>query len=240
LEVKDRFYTNFLVFSLCLLTLPSFSQEEEEVDHWDHWFVLSNKVIVDGGEKWRHSHDLQIRLNNNVRSLERIMYEGAFTYSPNRKWDIVPDFRISNKPTEFEYRPGLGVVRKMYWGKDSVVQGNSLAHQIKYQADITSRETQHGVRYIVFYNHLVNDKFIIGGLGGGFYRWSENFTGIQFIRVGASFSWIFNEHNTLSIIEAIGFENRGEYLTYANFPMIQLIIRAKKDYKYRETLIFSF
>lgn len=137
-------------------------------------------------------------------------------------------------------RPGLGFIHKTFWGKDTAFQRNIFAQQIKYQADISSDETKHGLRYIVFYNYVVNDKFIIGGLGGGLYRWSDDFNGIQFIRVGASFSWIFNEHNTLSIIEAIGFENRGEYWTYAHFPMVQLIIRVKKDYKYRETLIFSF
>lgn len=44
--------------------------QEDAIDYWDHWFVLSNKVQVDGGETWRHSHDLQWRANNNVKSLE--------------------------------------------------------------------------------------------------------------------------------------------------------------------------
>lgn len=229
-----------IILIALLLIFSNLFAQEDEAGSWDHWFVLSNKVNVDGGEKWRHSHDLQIRLNDNARSLDRMMYEGAFTYSPNRKWDIVPDFRISNKPTEFEYRPGFGIIRKMFWGRDSTLQRNSFAQQLKWQADITQRETQHAVRYILFYNHIVNKKLVLGAIGGGVYRWSENFTGIQFYRVGASMGFIFNEHNTLTIIEAIGFENRGDYWSYAHFPMVQLTVRIKKDYKYREAQIFSF
>lgn len=47
-----------VAFLLVFVTTISFSQEEE-IDYWDHWFVLSNKVTVDGGLHWRHSHDLQ-------------------------------------------------------------------------------------------------------------------------------------------------------------------------------------
>tara|TARA_B100000809_G_C15133504_1_gene529499 strand:+ start:3173 stop:3874 length:702 start_codon:yes stop_codon:yes gene_type:complete len=228
----------FLLF-LFLLTLTGFSQEEE-IDYWDHWFILSNKVQFDGGEKWRHSHDFQWRANDNVKSLERIFYEGAFIYSPNSKWDLFPDLRISSKPTEIELRPGFGVSRKTYWGGDSLRKGHSLVQQLKYQSDITANEVQHGIRYILFYNYFLSEKVLIGALGGGFYRWSAEFSGAQFYRVGGSISFLFNDYNTLSIIEAIGFENQGAYWTYAHFPMVQLTIRIRKNYKYRETMIFSF
>ena len=235
-----KYAFNITIFFNFVLVLPALSQKESEIDKWDHWLVLSNKVNVDAGIKLKHTHDFQWRANNNIKSLEQIFYEGALIYSPNRKWDIVPDFRISSKPTEFEYRPGFGLTRKMFWGRDSLHQFNSISHQIKYQADITTKEIRHGVRYILFFNHRVSEKIIIGALGGGFYRWSEEFDGFQFFRFGGSIAFIFNEHNTVSIIEAIGVENNGDYITYAHFPMVQLTVRVKKNYKYKEALIFSF
>lgn len=232
---KSGCYLLILLFSNAL-----FSQNQEEIDYWDHWLVLSNRVQVDGGEKWRHSHDLQFRANNDLGSLDRIFYEGAFFYSPNKKWDIVPDFRISRKPTEMEYRPGFGLSKKMFWGGDSLLKKHSLVHQIKYQTDITTEEAKHGLRYILFYNYFASKKVLLGAFGGGFYRWSAEFTGMQFYRAGLNISFLFNEYNTLSILEAIGFENQGDYWSYAHFPMLQLVVRIKKNYKYRETMIFSF
>ena len=228
----------YLLTLLCFLSFLRLAAQEE-VDEWDSWFMQSVKVNVDGGEDWRYSFDLQWRAKNNSRTLDRVLLEGAYYYSPNKKWDIVPDLRVSKEHTEIEYRPGLGVVRKMYWGTDGVMR-NSLSHQIKYQADINPAGVQHGLRYILFYNYVVNPKFFVGGVAGGFYRWSDAFNGIQFVRTGFSGSYVFNEYNTVTLLNAIGFENRGDQWTYSYNLLLGLTIRIKNDYKFREPEIFSF
>lgn len=213
----------------------------QEIDEkWDYWLVLSNRVNIDGGEKWRHTHDFQWRANNNVKSLNVIFYEAAFFYSPNRKWDFVPDLRISSYANREEIRPGFALIRKQFWGKDSSNINNSFAHQLKYQADINKFESRHAFRYVLFYTHKINEKIFIGALAGGLYRWGKHFTGIEMIRFGGNFGLIFNEYNTFVFTQAIGIENNGINITYAFFPMMQLTIRVKKDYKYKEALIFSF
>lgn len=72
------------------------------------------------------------------------------------------------------------------------------------------------------------------GIGGAFYRWSDDFTGLQFVRTGIGLSYVFDKMHSITFIDAIGFENRGLETgwTYAHFPMVQLIIRVRKDYKY--------
>lgn len=226
----------FILAFLFNLTITA----QESPEKWDYWLVLSNRVNVDGGEKWRYTHDFQWRANNNVKSLNVIFYETSFFYSPNRKWDLVPDLRISSFSNREEIRPGLALIRKQFWGKDSSNINNSFAHQLKYQADINKFETRHAFRYVLFYNHKINEKIFIGALGGGLYRWGKHFSGVEMIRFGGNFGFIFNEYNTFVFTQAIGIENNGINITYAFFPMMQLTIRVKKDYKYKEALIFSF
>ncbi len=213
----------------------------EPVDMWDHWFVMGNKVVFGGQNKIKHSHEIQWRANNNLQSLDRIMYEGVFTYSPNSHWEIVPDLRMSIISGGIEWRPGFGIILKNYLGKPEQKFKTQLVHQVKWQADIFD-EFKNGLRYMLSLSHIVNEHFIVTGLGGAFYRWSNDFTGLQFIRTGIGLSYVFDKMHSISFIDAIGFENRGPEIgiTYAHFPMVQLIIRVNKNYKYLPAKYINF
>jgi hypothetical protein len=235
-------FTPIFTLLICFLLIQGLkSQTTEPTDKWDHWLVMGNKVVFGGQDKIKHSHEIQWRANNNLKSLERILYEGVFTYSPNTKWEIVPDLRMSSVPNGIEWRPGFGIIYKIYPGKEEKKYKTQLVNQVKWQADIMD-EFKQGVRYMFSYNYMATEKFIISGIAGVFYRWSNDFTGLQFVRTGIGLSYVFNEMHSISFVDAIGFENRGPVTgwTYAHFPMVQLIIRVKKNYKYLPAKYINF
>lgn len=220
------------------------AQDETEVDKWDNTLYFGNKVVFGGVEEFKHSHELQWRAEDNLNAMDQFFYEGVFTYSPNRKWELVPDFRITKKPYQMEYRPGIGVIRKQFFGLDSEsgITGQ-LVHQAKYQADITSDgEVKHGLRYVVTYNHFLSEKVILTGLAGPFWRFSENFSGLQFIRGGVGATIIFDHVHTLSLINAFGMEDRNDGQGWYGswIPIIQLVIRVNKDYRYVPASYINF
>ncbi len=224
---------------ILVFALTQIKAQEVEPELWSHWLVAGNKVVFGGSSNWRNSHELQTRLKGKMDTFDSFLYEGIFTYSPNAHWEFVPDYRFTRKVDEVEFRPGLGVIYKQYFGKSEVPK-SQLVYQLKWQADIDS-EFQQGARFMLNYAHVLNDHWLISGLGGVFYRWSNDFTGVQFIRAGAGVSYIFDEMHSLNFIQAVGVENRGNgTITYANFPMIQLIIRLNKDYKYIPSKYISF
>jgi len=210
---------------------------QEEIDRWDNWLLIGNKVVFGGQKNWTHSHELQWRVKDNMQSLEQWYYEGVATYSINEKWSIVPDFRIAVKPDRIDYRPGIGIVKVGYLGKkkDDGKIRSQLVNQIKYQFDFDSEgNNRHGLRWVITYNKIVTEKFIISAIVGPFYRWSENFSGLEFVRGGPSFTYVFDKSHTLAFVPLFGAERLPSDLgwTYSFTPMIQLIIRINKNYKY--------
>ncbi len=222
-------------------TTISIAQTTDPPDlSWDNWLIVGNKIVFGGHKSFKHSHEIQFRIDNNLHSLNTFLYEAVGTYSPNIHWEMVADIRFSRKATRDEYRPGFGIIRKDYLGSNGITQ---LAQTVKWQADIRSDGgyTQ-AMRYAPFISHLVNDKIIVGGLAAAVYQWGPDFPGrIAFVRFGPSFGVIFDKVHTLSILPAFGAENYGESGWAWSFtPVVQLIIRVRKDYKYLPARYINF
>ena len=241
-KISKQFRYVFLLLVLLVKSFELFAQNPEEVDRWDNWFLLGNKIVFGGAANFKHSHEIQFRVRDNMQALDQWYYEGVFTYSPNANWEIVPDFRAAVKPTKFDFRPAIGVVRKDYIGKEESKFKAQLVQQLKYQVDIDSDgNVRHGLRYVITYNRIINDQFIVSGLIGPFYRWSEAFGGIEFVRGGPVFTYIFDTMHTVSFAPLFGAGNLGaDGWAYSFTPMVQLIIRVNKEYKYLPAKYINF
>ena len=108
-------FKSIVILTVLLFISANLTAQEEEIDRWDNWFLGSNKIVFGGKDNFQHSHELQWRVNNNMSTLKEWFYEGVFTYSPNAKWEISPDFRASIKPDKKDFRFGLGGVYKTYF-----------------------------------------------------------------------------------------------------------------------------
>ena len=160
------------LFTLLILTLllgfksQSLAQGTEPDTSWDNWLIMGNKIVFGGQNQFKHSHEIQWRAEDNLSSLNTLLYEAVFTYSPNSHWEIVPDFRYSVKPTRRETRLGFGIVRKDYVGK-GVTQ---IAQQVKWQGDFKSEgDYTMAVRYVPSISHIIKEKYVVGGLVAAVY-----------------------------------------------------------------------
>ena len=154
-----------------------------------------------------------------MKELDRWFIEGMTSYLASKHWEFTLPIRYSIRPDLNEFRPGLGALYKMY-----PAEKIQISHQVLYQLDINSIEAQHGLRYVVFYNQKINDQFIPNAVVGAFYRWSQDFTGFQFFRLGGGLSYIVNNKHTLNFSYFIGITDAGDRWTYQSIPFVQLII----------------
>ena len=219
----------FFIISFCIENTKA-----QGIPDWDNHLFIGNKVAGNIGN-WRFSGELQIRLRDNTQQLDQWFLEGVATYMVNKHWEIVPDLRFSVKPTKTEWRPGMGVVFKHY-----VKQKIQFAHQVKYQADFDPRGVKHGLRYVAFFNYLIHKKFVPNAAFGIFYRWQDDFTGIQFYRVGAGLAYIINVQHSVNFSYFVGFTDTGEMWESQGITSLQLIININKDYKYVPAKYFNF
>ena len=227
------------IVSLLLIACSSLliAQVNDTIDSWDNQMFLSNKAAW-SKDQWRYSGEFQIRTHKNTRELQLYLIEGVATYLHSKHWEFAPDLRITVYPNRFEFRLGAGGIYKQYWEKK---HKNQLAHQMKYQMDIESTgKVKHGFRYILFHNSIINEKLFISSAVGGFYRWSENFTGVQFTRIMTGVGYRFDKQHILNLSYFVGGENRGDYWTYIGGPVIQLVIRFNDDFKYVPAKYISF
>ena len=243
--MKIAKYTIALFFISSTLACTNLlkAQTADPIDRWDNWFLVGNKIVFGGVDNIKHSHEIQFRVKDNMQSLDQWYYEGVFTYSPNENWEIVPDFRAAVKPTKYDFRPAFGIIRKDYIGKGENKYDIQFVQQLKYQLDIdTQGNTRSGLRYVLTYNSVINEHFVVSGLVGPFYRWSETFSGIEFVRGGPVFTYIFDTVHTVSFAPLFGAGNLGGENGWAwSFtPMIQLIIRVNKNYKYLPAKYINF
>jgi hypothetical protein len=227
----------FIILFLFILPFLSFGQSDTtETPVWDNQFFLGNRVIW-GADKWKHTAEIQVRLDDDFRSLERWYIEGATSYMYSKHLEIVPDFRIAIKPNEIEYRPGFGVLIKNNLNRSQIV------HQIKWQGDIGSEawEFRNSIRYILFYNFKLNDNFFASAVGGVFYTWSNDFTGLQYVRVGSGISWIIDERHTLGLTYFVGGQQLSLSETvYQGVVFTQLTINISKGYDELPAQYISF
>lgn len=226
--MKAIYYILVLII-LILFSITGAAQDTLQ-KNWDNEFFIGNKVTW-GTDTWRYSGELQSRFNNNYQRLERWYLEGVATYMPSENWEIVPDLRLSVRPEFIEYRPGFGVIYKSLFGKEDKPT-HQIVQQVKYQADINHKRTNHGVRYIIFYNEVINSKLIASGLGGIFYTWKPDYSGLEYIRAGAGLAYILNEQHTLNLTYFFGAKDIGHKRIYTGSIAVQLNINIRKDYKY--------
>ncbi len=157
----------------------------------------------------------------------------------SENWEIVPDLRLSVRPNFLEARPGLGIIRK-----DLIKNGEKVnqqfVQQLKYQADIGNGRTNHGLRYIMFYNNVLNKKLIASAIGGVFYSWKGNYNGLEFIRAGGGLAYIVSEQHSINFTYFTGIADTGDEWVFAGSFVVQLIINIRKDYKYVPAKYISF
>ena len=75
---------------------------------------------------------------------------------------------------------------------------------------------------------------------GVFYRWQNDFTGIQFVRIGAGLAYIIDIKHVLNFSYFLGITNTGPRWTYQGIPFIQLVININKEYKYLPAKYINF
>jgi len=221
----------FVVLSVIGVCEPTAAQDADE----------SNQILAPAARanyavgKWRYSGEFQVRLNENYRALNVWYLEGVATNLWFKHVELVPDLRFSVKPNVTEVRPGFGVILK------STSEKWQFASQSKYQADIPSAgPTGHGVRQVVFANTLLNEKFVPGLVGGGFYRWRGEFADFEFWRAGGGLTYIFDPLHTLSVSYFFGWENAGDKWTRSGFLLVQLSLNIRNDWKYVPAKIVNF
>jgi hypothetical protein len=227
-----------LFFILLLMCTQAVIAQEEEIKKWDNQFFAGNKVTW-GNDKWRYSGELQSRFIQDFQALDRWFFEGVASYMHSEHWEIVPDFRFSVRPEFLEARPGFGIIRKdLIRNEDKVNQ--QFVQQLKYQADIGNNRTNHGVRYILFYNNVLRENLIATAIGGVFYSWKDNFAGVEFIRAGGALAYILNEQHSMNFTYFVGAADTGNDWVYSGSFVVQLVINIKKDYKYVPAKYISF
>jgi hypothetical protein len=229
-----------LIWLTIILTSPVSltAQDGGEPLKWDNQLFLGNKVAAVKGN-WKYSGELQVRLKENSQTLDRWYLEGVATYMPSQHWEIVPDYRFSIKSNQLEHRPGFGILRKDLFGPEENLK-HQLVHQVKWQADMGQGYVNHGIRYVFFYNYVLNEKLIPNAAAGVFYRWSEGFTGLQFIRLGAGLAYIIDIKHSLNFSYFLGITDTGTGWTYQGIPFVQLIININRDYKYVPAKYINF
>lgn len=214
--------------------VSAFSQVNGSSSNWDNQIYIGNK-IAGGKGAWRYSGELQVRLEDNMQSLDNWYVEGVASYLYSEKIEIVPDFRYSIKPNEHEYRPGLGILYKL------LVQKFQFVNQLKWQIDFDSHgNSDNGLRYAVFLNYLLKDKLMSTFAAGAFYRWQDNFQGFQFIKFGPGLAYVFDGKHILNFNYLLSATNNGDSWSWAGIPVIQLIINITADYKYIPAKYFNF
>lgn len=227
-----------LLIFLTSVSLISFAQDGGSIDKWDNQFFVGNKVTW-GNETWRYSGELQSRFVQDFQALDRWYLEGVASYMHSKHWEIVPDFRFSVRPDFVEARPGFGIIRKdLIKNGDKVNQ--QFVQQVKYQADIGNNRTNHGLRYILFYNNVLNEKLIATAIGGVFYSWKDNYSGLEFIRAGGALAYILNEQHSLNFTYFAGAADTGNDWVYSGSFVVQLVINIRKEYKYVPAKYISF
>ena len=212
--------------------------QEQEVDKWDNQLFLGNKFSAGMGS-WRFSGELQVRLKDNTQALDRWFLETIASYMPSEHWEIAPEYRFTIKSDHVEHRVSFGAIWKHEFGKGETKK-SQLSNQVKWQGDMNKDFFNNGLRYVLYYNYTLNQRIIPNAAGGLLYRWSEAFTGVQYIRFAGGFAIMLDEKHSLNLTYWLGMANDGNLWTYQGMPFIQLIFHLNKNYKYVPAKFISF
>ena len=161
-----------------------FAQEvNKDTQNWDNQLYLSDKLTWIS-PRWKYSGEIQVRLIDNMQSLEQWFVEGVASYQFSESIEFSPDLRISIKPGEVVFRPGFGMFYK--FNKD----GFQFVNQIKWQIDFDNHgNSDNAARYVIVLNKQFNEKLIGSFLAGALYRWKDDFRGVELIRIGPGFTY---------------------------------------------------
>ena len=225
----------FIPVLLFLSALSIHSSPRPGIGYMGQPIVCGGTKLGWGKEKWRSTGELQFRVKDNMRTLDRWFVEGVKSYLPTKNWEFSLPIRFAVTPNHNEFRPGLGIIYKMY-PKEKM----QIAHQVLWQVDIQSSETKNGLRYALFYNHIVNEKILVNVVGGIFYRWENDFTGIQFLRAGGGLAYIIDEKHTLNFSYFVGATDTGQEWVYQGIPFLQLVINLNGKYEYVPAKYINF
>lgn len=200
---------------------------QDTTSRWDNLLWLGNKVAW-AKDQWNVSGELQIRLENNAQSLDQWFFEVFPTYQVNKNLSFSIPMRFAVTSEFFEFRPGVSAVLKMYpWER------TQINHQVMWQVDIDPNQTKHGLRYAVFFNVVTkNKKWIPNAALGIFYRWRDEYLGLEFIRVGAGVTYVLDVKHKLNFGYYTGVAYSAEGSSFIGVPLVQLLINITKDYKY--------
>ncbi len=225
------------LMSVGLLTLfhgLCFGQEGASVDKWDNQLFVGNKVSGGMGH-WKFSGELQFRVKDDFQALDRWFMEANATYLISKNLELAIPFRMSVTPNFIEWRPGFGFLYKSYLGTN--VQ---IAHQVMYQVDLEPERAKHGLRYVAFFNWVASEKLIPNAAAGIFQRWQNDFTGIQFVRLGAGLSYLLDVKHSLNFSYFLGFTDDGNTWRTQGIPFFQLIINFNREFKYLPAKYINF
>jgi len=232
-QKERRFRRMFLV--LCALSSMSQSLFSAEIEGQ----VFSGAKISKSFHNWRFSGEYQIRLNDNLRALDNHLIEITAPYMPVQNWEIVPDFRMTMYADRFEFRPGIGILYKASWGKKIFVK--QFINQVKWQTDFESNgAVKHGLRYALFYNQVLGKKLLFSSGIGILYRWSDNYNGVQFIRMIAGLVYVFDSTHSLTMTPYLGLEDPFGRITYTPGFILVANFSLKGDSKYLPARFVTF
>ena len=218
---------SWMLVCLLFLTSSSFAQEINNDNNWDNQLHLASKATW-GSYRWKYSGELQLRLEDNMQSFQKVYTEGVARFLYSESIEFIPDFRITLEPDETVFRPGLGLLYKLY------INDFQFVNLLKWQIDIHLNEghSDNALRYVLSINKQLNDKLIGTFLAGALYRWSDDFQGVELIRTGPGLSYIFNRKYSLFINYYLNVENNHQDWEWSGIPFIQLIINLDKNYKF--------
>lgn len=92
MSCRHSYKHDFLLFLLLLLLLVNQNTPaQSEIDKWDNQFYVGNKVSW-GKDQWRFTGELQIRLEDNMQTLERWFLETSASYLINKPKLRIRDF----------------------------------------------------------------------------------------------------------------------------------------------------
>ena len=167
--------------------------------------------------------------------MDRWFLEYALTYLPSKHWELTPDLRLSVKSNSKEVRPGLSGVYKLLTSKFQ------FANQVKWQGDLNSSgKFSQGVSWVMFLNYLINETLIPNFAAGVFYRWGSEFTGWEFLRVGAGVNIRFDPMHILNLSYFAGASIAEEPWLWSGIIYAQLTIRITDEWKYVPANIIDF
>jgi len=217
--IGTRFFILISLLGSCFI----FAQEvDKDTPNWDNQLYLSDKLTW-ASPRWKYSGEIQVRLIDNMQSLEQWFVEGVASYQFSEKIEFTPDLRISIKQNEVVFRPGFGMFYKFY------IDDFQFVNQVKWQIDFDNHgNSYNAARYVIVINKQFNEKLIGSFLAGALYRWEDDFRGVELIRLGPGLTYIFNNRHSLNFNYFLSGVHNGQDFDWAGIPFIQLVINVNK------------